>query len=195
MNMLAETVRYTPDEFLALNTDLRYELVEGQLVEKTMGARSSRVAVVLSGQLDGFATDRKLGMVFDSDCGYDRCFADDPRRVRKPDVSFVRSGRLPDDVPPEGWIHIPPDLVAEIVSPTNRAPDIMARIADYLRAGVPLIWVLDPRTRLVIVLRQGGSAQWLLGTGELSGENVLPGFTCRIEDLFPGPTTHGATAP
>ena len=91
---------------------------------------------------------------------------------------------VPEDGLPEGWLRVRPDLAVEIVSPNDLAQEINARVVGYLSVGVPLVWVLDPSTRLAQVYRQGGSAAWSIQTGELSGELVLPGFTCRVEELF-----------
>jgi Uma2 family endonuclease len=175
---------YTAEEFLGINGDQSYELVDGKLVEKGMGARSSFIGAAVIGKLRSFATPGKLGLVFESECGY-QIWPDRPNCVRKPDVSFVRAGRLPNDAPPEGWIRIAPDLAVEVISPNDEADEMTARVVDFIRAGVRLIWVIDPSTTFVQIFRQNGSAGWLLGTGDLSGQDVLPGFTCRIEELFP----------
>jgi Uma2 family endonuclease len=185
MNILAEAV-YTPDDLLFMPKDVRYELIDGKLVEKGMGARSDRLTVQLLARLEVFTAPRKLGRVFPESSGYVGIFVGEPNRLRKPDVSFVRQGKFVEDRVPQGWIGVVPDLAAEVVSPTNTASEVLARVVDYLRAGVPLVWVLDPETQLVQIFRQGGQASWLLGTGELSGEDVIPGFTCRIEELFAG---------
>src|SRR5262249_51857642 len=155
----------------------RFELIAGQLVERPdMGAKSNRVATILIRMVDGHAATHKLGLGFSQECSY-QIFADDPRRVRKPDGSFIRTGRLPGDKPPDGHVQIAPDLIFEVVSPNDLAEDINNRIVDYLRAGVRLIWVLYPATGFVHVFRQDGSASYLTRADQLSGEDVLPNFT------------------
>src|SRR5262249_1904635 len=111
---------------------------------------------------------------------------DDPKRVRKPDGSFVRKGRLPGDRPPRGHVQIPPDLAFEVVSPNDLAEDVNAKVLEFLRAGVRLLWVLYPKTRCVQVFRQAGSASDLSEGEELGGGDVLPGFTCRVDEIFAG---------
>lgn len=184
MNVLAEPL-YTADDLLAISRDRRYELIDGRLLEKDMGARSSSIAVEISTALRIHVKPQQLGRIFDGECGY-VMFPDRPNRVRRPDVSFVRRERFPGGEVPEGWFHLPPDLAVEIISPNNTAKEIAARIADYLSAGVPLLWVIDPATRLAQVFRGDGSGAWLIGSGELKGEDVLPGFSCRVEDIFIG---------
>jgi Uma2 family endonuclease len=156
-----------------------------QVVEKIMGAQASRVVQNVNRLVDNYAHEQQLGAVFPSEGGYE-IFADKPKFVRKPDGSFIRRGRLPDDKPPLGWFHIHPDLVMEVVSPHDLATEIEDRITDYLQAGVPLMWVFYPKNRTVYAYRQGGSATRLTAADELSGEDVLPGFTCRVEESFAG---------
>src|SRR2546421_12837398 len=114
MNKLLEQ-EYTPEDLLRLSDGPRYELIDGRLVERHVGARSSRVGIRLASLLDGHAVAQKLGHVFGSDCGY-QVFPHHPNRVRFPDVSFIARGRLPNEEEPEGHVRIPPDLAVEVVS-------------------------------------------------------------------------------
>src|SRR3954466_10521833 len=108
---------YLPEDLLAMSKDLRYELVEGQLVEMpAMGAKANLIASELFRLLINHVKVGQLGLCFSDGCGY-QCFAHDPKRVRFPDGSFVRSGRLPGDKPPDGHMRIAPDLAIEVVSP------------------------------------------------------------------------------
>jgi len=182
MNMLAD-ITYTPDDLLRINGDVLLELVDGKLVEKGMGARSSLVGSKLSYLVSAFLKTNSLGVTFGAECGY-QIWPDRPNRVRKPDFSFVRRDRLGEEGVPEGWFRIHPDLAAEVISPNDNANDVAARVVDFLRAGTPLVWLLDPRTHFIQIFRQDRTGGWLLGTGELSGGDVLPGFRCRVEDVF-----------
>jgi Uma2 family endonuclease len=159
-----------------------YELIDGQWVEKEMGVRASRIAALLIRLLDQHAEAQGAGLVFDSECGY-RAFPHAPKLTRYPDVSFVRRGRLP-AVLPEGAFDIAPDLAVEVISPNDLAEGIEERLMDFLRAGVPLVWVIYPTSRCARVLRAGGAARQLTGEDELQGEDVLPGFVCRLGALF-----------
>ncbi|MBM3460132.1 MAG: Uma2 family endonuclease, partial [Armatimonadetes bacterium] len=118
-----------------------YELVEGVLVEKQMGALSSAVSMNLALILGPFCKTRQLGRIFDAECGY-RLFPDRPDVVRKPDVSFVSLERLPRGGTPRGFFTLAPDLAAEVLSPRDLAADLDDKIADYLAAGVRQVWVL-----------------------------------------------------
>jgi Uma2 family endonuclease len=176
-----------PPEFLrTLDGEHRYEWINGQLRERPpMGAKANRVATILVSLLNSFATAHRLGLVCSQECGY-QIFKDEPKKVRKPDASFIPRGRLPDDRPPSGHVRVPPALVVEVVSPNDEAEEVEARVDDYLRAGVKLLWVLYPATHSVWLLRADGSGTRLTEGKELSGEDVVTGFSCRVEELFEG---------
>src|SRR5215469_3130934 len=141
-----------------LESEHPFEWIDGQLKEKTpMGAKANRVATVLARLLDTHADAHHLGWVFTQEGGY-QCFPFEPRRVRFPDVSFVARGRLPNDEVPDGHMAVPPDLEVEVVSPNELAEDTEARVADYLSAGVRLIWIIYPTTRSVYVVHRDGTA-------------------------------------
>jgi Uma2 family endonuclease len=177
--------RYTAEDLPRIENGDVYELVDGRLVERNMGAEAGVVAANIISLVRVFLREHDLGRVFSQDCGY-QIFADDVNRVRKPDLSVILHGRLPENRVPRGFVRIAPDLVGEIVSPNDLAEDVNNRIVDYLRAGVRLIWVLYPATGFVHVFRPGGGASYLTRADQLSGEDVLPNFTCRVEELFAG---------
>ena len=109
----------------------------------------------------------------------------DPDLLRRPDVSFVRSGRLPGDIAPKGWVRIPPDLAVEVVSPNDLVEVLEEKLDDYRKVEVSLIWVIYPELRKVKVLRGDGSVSELREDDELSGEGVIPGFRCPIREILP----------
>ncbi len=180
----ATEVRYTPEDLLAMPDGKSYELVDGRLVERHKGSESSRVGTRLSTRLDGFCEEHGLGIVWGSDNGY-QCFPHAPSLVRRPDVSFVRSGRLPGDVPPKGWVRIRPDLAVEVVSPRDLAGELEEKLSDYKKVDVSLIWVIYPEQRVVKVLRRLGPPSDLGEDDELSGEDVIPGFRCPVREILP----------
>src|SRR3954452_10346314 len=100
MTLADPIVAFTPEDLLRMEDAVNYELVDGKLVERHMGMESSRIGVRISKLLSSFADERRLGEVFGADAGY-RCFADEPAKVRKPDVSLVRTERLPGGVVPQ----------------------------------------------------------------------------------------------
>ena len=176
---------YRPEDLLEMEAGHRFELIDGQLVERNMGAKSSRVGFNATRLLDNHAAPNNLGLVFPAGCGY-QSFADDPDRVRYPDGSFIQHGRLPEDKAPKGHVRIAPDIMIEVVSPNDTAWETDQRVDDFLRAGTRLVWVIYPDTRIVQVYRQGGSSMRLTANDQLSGEEVLPGFRCSVSELFVG---------
>jgi Uma2 family endonuclease len=184
MGAVADKTLYTPDDLLSLPDEKGYELVDGELVERTMGAVSSWVGTQISHHLNQFVHEHRLGWVLGADCGY-HCFPDSPNTVRRPDVSFVRSDRLPDSKLPTGYFRLAPDLAVEVISPNDLAYDVEEKIREYLKAGIRLIWIVYPQTMTVTVYRPDGSSSHLGASEELSGEDVIPGFRCAMTSIFP----------
>jgi Uma2 family endonuclease len=173
----------TPHDLLQMPDDGRvYELVEGRLVEKDMGMRSSWVGGEIYNRLHE-QQKRGVGWAFPADGGY-VCFPD-PNKVRKPDASFIRRGRLRNETLPDTYCPIAPDIAAEVVSPNDLFSLVDDKVAEYLEAGVLLVWVANPDRRTVHVYRADGSTSLLREGDELTGEGVLPEFRCRVGDLFP----------
>lgn len=175
---------YTPEELLTMPDGKAYELVCGKLVERKMGAESSRIAQIINARMEIHASDNRLGLTWGADASY-RIFGADATKVRRPDGSFIARGRLPNDQPPRGHIEIFPDLVVEVVSPHDLAAEVDNKVEEYLQAGVRLIWVVYPESRHVLVYRSGSVVQRLGVEDELSGEDVLPEFRLAISTIFP----------
>jgi Uma2 family endonuclease len=176
---------HTPEELLRIPDGHRFELIDGNLVERAMGAESSMIATILITFLQQHVKANRLGLVFTTDCGY-QIFPERPKRVRFPDGSFVARGRLPDDRPPLGHVRIPPDLAVEVISPRDSAYKVEEKIEDYLAAGVKLMWVVYPNTQRILIFRLNGPISRLGTNDELTGDDVIPGFRCRVADLFGG---------
>jgi Uma2 family endonuclease len=174
----------TPEDLLAMPDGRAYELIRGQLVERNIGLKSSWVGGRLLIRLGRFCEEHSLGWVFNAENGY-QCFPHDPGLVRRPDVSFIRFGRLPAEVLPEGWAKIPPDLAVEVISPNDTAYELDEKLEDYREAAFPLVWVINPKSRTVRVHRRDGSVNYLHESDVLSGEDVIPGFQCPVRELFP----------
>jgi Uma2 family endonuclease len=175
----------TPEELLAMPDGGHFELIDGELIERNMSLLSSRVAVSLARRLDVHCEALNLGWVMDAECGY-ACFPWKPRRIRRADVSFIAVDRLPpEEQRSQGYVTISPDLAVEVVSPDDRVSKLDEKVDEYLRAGVKLVWIINSETLKVQVWRSDGSVTSLRAGDELSGEDVLPGFRCMVEDLFP----------
>jgi Uma2 family endonuclease len=181
------TKTYTPDELASMPDGKRFELVGGHLVERKMGNESSLIGGRIYVILFAFVSTHRLGKLFPADAGF-QCFADDRDRVRRPDVSFVRAGRLPGDRPSRGFDRIAPALVVEVVSPGDTAEEVQEKVHEHLGAGVRLVWVVYPSTRTLRVHRPrsatAGSGSDLSEDDVITGEDVLPGFSCPVGEFF-----------
>lgn len=187
MSSTIGTRTWTWQEALELPGGERYEVVNGELREREMSLRSSAIAMFLGALISAWSRNGHPGTVAGSDGGY-AIFPWMPGDVRMPDVSFVSAARMPE--PPErGWGDVPPEFVAEVVSPNDRVQDAEDKAQDYIRAGVNLVWVVVPSTRSVHVWRAGG-ARAVLRDGEvLTGDGALPGFEVAVTELLGAPRT------
>jgi Uma2 family endonuclease len=133
----------------------------------------------LGSRLHVFIEERRLGYVFDSSTG----FRLPGGNVRLPDVAFVARGRFAGEQIPDGFSDVPPDLALEVLSPDDRSRDVLDKVGEYLQAGVRLIWVIDPKRRAAAVYRSLTDVRHLGPDDLLEGEDVLPGFQCRLADV------------
>lgn len=157
------------------------ELVDGTLVEKGMGSWESRLAAVLVHFIESFLDDNDLGLVFQGD-GQLRLQFD---LVRSPDVSFVSWDQFPNrELPDEALWSVHADLAVEVLSRSNRPGEMERKRREYFEAGCRLVWTIDPETRTATVDRPAGEPTVVDETDTLDGEDVLPGFTLRLGDLF-----------
>jgi Uma2 family endonuclease len=177
----------TPDDFLSHPDRDLYELVDGQLVGTNMSMESVWIQGQVYEQINQFVKLHQLGMAFPDGLTY-RCFAaleKDPNRIRRPDCSFIRAGRTTSDQFISGHCEIVPDLVVEVVSPKDSYYDIQKRVHEFLTVGCPMVWVINPNSRIATVYRKNGTIIEVDDENELSGEDVLPGFRCRLADVLP----------
>jgi Uma2 family endonuclease len=174
----------TPDDVLAMPGDVLYELVDGRLVEVNVGAISSRVAGNITKLLMIHCDSPLIAHVF-PEHGY-TCFPGKRNRMRRPDVSLVLAERMTPELFAEGFTPVRPDLAVEVISPNDIASDLGEKLDDYYAAGIPLIWIVYPEARRVHVFRWDGPPALLGPDDELTGEDILPGFRCRVADFFSG---------
>ena len=157
------------------------ELIRGHLiVREPRGTSHGRIAATLCMLLGNFVRRENLGAVFAQDTGFK--IESDPDTVRAPDVAYLSTGRL-GAVGRRGYAAVAPDLAAEVVSPDDRASELLSKVAAWLRAGSRLVWVVDPDREEVRVYRPDGSVRIVPGDGSLDGEDVLPGFACSVREI------------
>ncbi len=157
------------------------ELVDGVLVEKVMGFDESIVSLLLAGSLLNYLKRHDLGKLVGAD-GMMRLF---PGLVRIPDVAFISWKRYPKKTRKRGEIPtVAPDLVVEVLSKKNTPREMARKLDEYFRAGVLLVWYVDPKRRTVRVFTGRDQSVVLAEDQYLDGGNVLPGFTLSIRDWF-----------
>ncbi|PDW02580.1 Uma2 family endonuclease [Candidatus Viridilinea mediisalina] len=183
MELTLTPVLMSAEAFQALPERARQcALVRGELVE-TMppGGKHGVIALRLGARLERWAETGNYGVV-GTESGF--ILQRDPDTVRSPDLFFVCAAALPPTGVPEAFWAQAPDLVVEIVSPSETAEEVRAKIHDYMAAGTQLIWVVYPRTREVLVHRPGGAIQAYAEEQRLEDAALLPGFGCRVAELF-----------
>jgi len=176
----------TVDEFLKQPLpDGKAELVRGELrMTPPAGGAHGVVAGNLLLALASYVKEKQLGRVFPDSVGYE--LIDLPRTVRAPDISFVQSSRLPEGGIGPGLLKLAPDLAVEILSPSETASRLEEKLEDYRVSGTRLVWVADPERRTVLIVSDDAPVRWLRNNDMLDGAQIIPGFVCRVADLFEG---------
>ncbi|MGI8968071.1 MAG: Uma2 family endonuclease [Chloroflexota bacterium] len=175
----------TANELLLLPDDeWRYELVDGRLMRMSpTGGEHGQIVMALLRAVDRFVDERRLGEVLPPETGFWISQEDGPDTVLAPDLAFVRLGRER-EFGVKGYPRLAPDLVAEVVSPSQRRAEMAVKAQRWLTSGVQLIWVVLPESQTVDVWRNGGLQHTLTIDGELSGEDILSGFLHSVKRLF-----------
>ncbi|MBX3063238.1 MAG: Uma2 family endonuclease [Anaerolineae bacterium] len=177
---------YTSAEFwefvnLSENRDRMFERRHGEIVElMPSNPISSAIAVEFIFYLRLYLKDHpNLAHITGEQGGYDIS----EENTFAPDVAVILKSRQP-QFPREGFNPIPPDLVVEVVSPSDKAADVHNKVQIYLRNGVKIVWVAYSDSRTVAVHTPAGS-RTLTAEDTLDGGEVLPGFALKVKDVFP----------
>lgn len=175
--------RITAEEFAAIQRDdVRMELIEGKVVALPFAeARHGRVAARLQGSIDNWIVQHHAGEAF-STTGF--LIARNPDTVRAPDFAFIQASRVTPQAIGASWGQVMPDLVAEVVSSSDRVNEIDQKVQMWLGAGVRLAWVAWPQGRLMQVYEPPAPMQELDDTATLTGGAVLPGFSVPVAQIF-----------
>ncbi len=174
--------RVSLEEFLALPETKPYkELVDGEVVEKPIPAPvHSRLVPRIAASLIAHL-DQSLEADVDSELRH----ADlDNEWVFLPDISVTKKGRRPPPAEEEGPVETMPDLAIEVLSPDDQPGRITRRVSYYTRAGVTLLWIIDPVDESVTIFERGAPPRVARAPETLSAEPVLAGFTLDLAALF-----------
>jgi Uma2 family endonuclease len=162
--------------------DKSTELVRGRLiVREPPGTEHGRIQANLAYFISHHVRRNQLGAVFGQDTGFK--IESNPDTVRAPDVAFLERTRA-SLVRPRGYAALAPDLVVEILSPEDRPGEVLTKVGAWLDAGVKLVWVIDPERRVARVYRENGDAAIVPAGDSLDGEDVIPGFSCALSQVF-----------
>ena len=180
---MTATQLVTAEELYQMGSNAPYELIEGVL--KAVSPSSSKSSVIgmrIGSAVFTFVDARGPGYVTGEGGGY--ILSHDPATVVAPDVGFYRKDRYPGGVPESGYYPMPPDLAVGVISPTDRKADTAQKQALYAKAGVPLVWWVDPERKTVTVSRLGQAPDIVDISGVLDGGDVLPGFELKAQSIF-----------
>ena len=171
----------TLEEFERLpKNGIKYELLEGALIMTPAGLEHEEIGGNLYFAIRKYLEQKPIGHLYGSSAGYR--MRDDS--VLSPDLSFVRNEQLPYGRSPTGYGNFAPDLVVEIISPSDRVVDVEAKVRNDLANGTRLVWLIHPALHSATVYHADGSARQLFDKDLLDGEDVLSGFSCRLGDIF-----------
>ncbi len=174
----------TAEDLLELHSrGIKGELIRGVFCETvSTGIEHGEIAANFAGEIRSFIRPKGLGRVFTSDSGIR--LERGPDTVREPDVGFISAVKLPLGTRVTGYSEIVPDLVVEIVSPSDTVRAMNDRAHMWLRYGVGMVAVTYPDTRTVDIYRQDGTIVTLSEDDTLDGDPVLPGFTLLVREVF-----------
>ena len=180
---MATVERVTTAEQLLHATGLgRCELIRGELIMMSpAGSRHGAIAAAMAAILRNFVMPQHLGVVMGAETGFK--IASNPDTVRAPDAAFVRAERIAGDLP-QGFFPGAPDLAVEVLSPDDRASEVLAKVADWLAAGCRMVWVVDQKSRAVAVYHGSGRSVTLKAADTLTGDDLLPEFQVSVGSIF-----------
>ncbi len=182
--MTTKARKITAEELLGMPDDgFRYELVEGEL-RKTAPAGDEHgcVAMNVGISLGGHVKANGLGRVYAAETGFR--LASDPDTVRAPDAAFVRRERVEESGRVEGYRPGAPDLVVEVISPSDTYAAVMEKALEWLAAGCRMVLAADTSRRTVTVYRSREDVRILVEGDVVDGADVVPGWRLPVAEVF-----------
>jgi Uma2 family endonuclease len=174
---------YTAEDLLCLSAqEERFELIRGELREMAPpGGEHGLRTHKLARYAGNFIEEQELGVDFAAETGF--LIAQNPDTVKAPDWAFLAKERLSGPIPRK-YVPLVPDIVLETRSPNDTAQEVAQKVAEWLEAGVKIVWELDPMAQVLTVHRADREPLALQRSDTLYGEEVLPGFELWLEKIF-----------
>lgn len=157
------------------------QLPKQEQAEDMAGGLPGAIGSIINWHLGNYVYPNNKGWVFNSDTDFKLPGFEKPKQ---PDVAFVSVERL--KFPDPDAVTVAPDLAVEVVSKSDSTYDTEIKAADYLKAGVQMVWLVRPMMQVVEVYQTGKLPKFLTIADELEGGDVLPGFKLKINDIFRG---------
>ena len=180
--MVITATRLTYQDYLNVDGDERYELIDGELILlPSPNTAHQLTSVALASRIFMFAEERELGLVLHAP--FDVLLSDTD--VVQPDILFVSNERAHIRTPDN--MRGAPDLVVEILSPSSASRDWREKFELYSKHGVKEYWIVDPANRVVWLMLLRGGALEIAGTygiGDTVSSTVLAGFSVKVDDIF-----------
>jgi len=169
------------DEVLTMGIAVPFELVNGRIIYMDhTGDEHGIQEAEIAWHLINFNRQHKTGWVLTGEVGvYTRY---NPDTVRAVDVIYISRARLP--FPTGKALKVAPELVVEIVSPTDRWRAVRDKIEEYFAIGVERVWIVEPEAKTILVYRTPVDLIKLTQNDILQGEGALEGFVLPLAELF-----------
>lgn len=175
----------TADDLLELPMGMgeRYELIEGELITMTpAGGRHGEVCLNIGFQIKLYLKDHPIGRAVGTETGF--FTRSDNGTVRAPDVAFIPHDRIPPDGLPQGYLAIIPAIVAEVVSPHDRATDVKQKAQEWLQFDVDVVWIVYPELQSVEIYRHHKQMVMMTTTDMITADAILPEFSVSVATFF-----------
>lgn len=175
--MTAEELFWMPDDHM------RHELVQGVLTTMPpTGFEHGAVTMNVSSPIHRHVQENNLGIVCGAETGF--IVTKEPDTVLAPDVSFVSHERVAQFGRTKKFFPAAPDLAVEVLSPGDRVGEVDEKVEAWLNAGARLVWIINPKRRTITVYRSLTDIVLLTENDELDGYDVVPGFRCKVAEVF-----------
>ncbi len=173
----------TAEELTRMSDVGRCELIRGELRKMNPAGSEHGILIVrLTRSLANHVLQHDLGFVFGVETGF--MIESNPDTVRAPDIAFIDRTHVPADGIPMSFWPGAPDLAVEVLSPSDSVSQVDDKVEAWLNAGAALVWVVNPKWRNVTVYRSASEIVTLNEDDTLSGNDVVPNFSCSVSEIF-----------